>query len=159
MRKFLPAVLLFCLCASGAHAASDFETKTIEATKPALAVCIAAAYFSDTKHEGVGMNRAARVTDAILIAHGLSGALNSRTHGFPSDHATTAFAAASSLSKIYPKQKYLIYGAACLLGYSIVKTNSHTTGEVLGGAALGMAIGNWSMANKDGLMLGRSFRF
>ena len=158
MKRLMASALLICLCVP-ALAANEFETKTIEATKPALAACIAAAYLSDTKHEQVGMNRAARVTDAILISHGLAEALKSRTHSFPSDHAACAFAAASSLSKVYPKQKYLIYGAACLLGYSIVKTNGHTTGEVLGGAALGAAIGNWSMSSQDGLMFGRTIKF
>jgi membrane-associated phospholipid phosphatase len=158
MRIIALVLLLCCVCISCLHA-EEFYQSTVNATRPALAAAVAAAYFSDTKHEGIGINRAARVTDAILISHGLAEAIKGKSGTFPSDHAAITFAAASSLAKVYPKQRYLIYGAACFLGYSIVKSDNHTAGEVLGGAALGMAIGNWSMSSRDGLVFGRTFRF
>lgn len=134
---------------------ADIANSTVNATKPLIAASIAVAYLSDAKHESIGLNRAARTFDGILLAGGIAEAIKSGTKSFPSAHSSAAFAAASSLSHIYPKQKILWYGAACLLGWSLVKNHNHSLGEVLGGAALGTSIGNASMSSRQGLLAAR----
>jgi membrane-associated phospholipid phosphatase len=153
MFKAIASIFAVVILATSAHA--DLANSTINATKPLLAVSIAAAYLSDTKDESIGLNRAARTLDGILVSGGVAELMKGATKSFPSGHATVAFAAASSLSHVFPKQKGLWYGAASLLGWSLVKTHNHSLVEVLGGAALGTSVGNLSMSSDSGLLCAR----
>lgn len=157
MRQTVIAFFICCLVAGGvfADSSSSFDSGVVNATKPLVAASVVAAYFSDTKNESVGIARAERAMDSIVIAAGTAELLKTQTKTFPSGHASGAFAAASSLSYIYPKQKYLFYGAACIIGYSLVRRGDHSFGDVLGGAALGTASGCASMNSKSGLLFAR----
>ena len=53
----------------------------------------------------------------------------------------------------------LVYAGAAVVGWSTVAIDAHSWVDVLGGAALGIAVGNWSISSGDGLMIGRAFRF
>lgn len=155
-------VALPALCFAG-----DFAQSVVDATKPAVAIGIAAAYLGGHDQQK-GLANAARTTDAVLLSYGIAETLKPNMtvnkdagfrHSFPSGHTTVAFATASSLAEIYPKQKWLLYAGAGLIGWSTVKIDGHTWADVAGGAVLGTAIGKWSFSSRDGLMVGRVFRF
>jgi membrane-associated phospholipid phosphatase len=148
----------------GAPCCAEFAQSVSDATKPAVALAVAAAFFHESDANTAD---AARVGDAILLSYGLAETLKPNltvnesrwNHSFPSGHSAIAFAAASSLAKVYPHHKWFYYAAAGLIGWSRVELGVHTWGDVAGGAALGIALGNWSMSSSDGLMFGRAFRF
>ena len=71
-------------------------------------------------------------------------------HGFPSNHASNAGAAAAVLSVAYPGAALAFGALAALIAYSRVYVGVHYPGDVLGGLLLGAAIG-WPWAQ---LMLG-----
>ena len=161
-RTMLIAVIFVCF-ASTALAATFAQTVS-DATGPAAALGVAAAYFTTGE---LGKQNASRMADALLLSVGTAELLkpnltvndNRWDHSFPSGHTALAFATASSLGKIHPKQKWLYYAGAALVGWSRVETGAHTWTDVLGGAALGTAAGNLSMSSQNGLMLGRIYKF
>jgi undecaprenyl-diphosphatase len=63
------------------------------------------------------------------------------TPSFPSGHATTAFAAAAAVGLFYPRLRVPLYAVAALVGLSRVYLGVHYTLDVVGGAALGIALG------------------
>ena len=69
---------------------------------------------------------------------------NGEQHSFPSGHASITFSAAQFLQTRYGWEygvpAYLLAG---LTGYSRVNGNYHSWGDVLGGAAIGMASSYW----------------
>ena len=147
--------------------AGGLADNAIQATKPAVAVGIVAAYVGARNSQN-GLANAARTADAVLLSYGIAEALkpnlavNSEPrfrHSFPSGHTTVAFATASSLAGIYPKQKWLLYAGAGLIGWSTVEVNGHTWADVAAGAALGTVVGKWSISSSNGLMIGRVFQF
>jgi undecaprenyl-diphosphatase len=72
-------------------------------------------------------------------------------YGFPSNHAVNTAAAAAVLSVAYPGGTAAFAAIAALVGYSRVYVGAHYPGDVLGGFALGAALGGpWAW-----LMLGR----
>jgi membrane-associated phospholipid phosphatase len=166
-----PYVILACVvCAAIALPSAclaDFAENVVDATKPAVAIGVAAAFLGG-HNEQQSLANAARMTDAVVLSYGIAEALkpNLRVndepgfrHSFPSGHTTVAFATATSLAEVYPKQKWLFYAGAALVGWSVVETNGHTWADVAGGALLGTAIGKWSFSSRDGLVIGRVFRF
>ena len=163
-RTIILILVAIMLLGSTMAIADSFATNVSEATKPALAASIVAAYFATKDH---GTSNAARVTDSILLSYGLAESLkpnlkwnrDSDRRSFPSGHTATAFAAASSLGEINPKQKWMYYAGAALVGWSRVETGAHTWRDVLGGAAVGITIGKWSVSSGSGLMVGRAFKF
>jgi len=66
-------------------------------------------------------------------------------YSFPSNHAINMGAAAAVLTVAYPGGAILFAGAAALVAYSRVYVGAHYPGDVLGGLALGAAIG-WAWA-------------
>ena len=167
-RAGLCALLLVVLAVAHAPSparAGDFADGVVSATKPLLAAGVAAALLSSKEDGG---NRAARAADAIVLAGGISQLMkynvdirtdDSLRNNFPSAHTATAFAAASSLSHVYPENKLLLYAGAALIGWSTVAIDGHNWADVAAGAALGTALGNWSMTLPNGLMIGRAYRF
>jgi membrane-associated phospholipid phosphatase len=159
------AVVLIYACAPVA-AATTFAKGVGDATGPLVAVGIAATYLGSGQHSWA---KAARVTDAALIAVGTAAVLkpslsveesgSGHTHSFPSGHTAIAFAAATSMADVFPKHKWLLYAGAAVVGWSRVESDAHTWRDVLGGAALGFGAGRWSMSAPDGLLLGRVYRF
>lgn len=102
-----------------------------------------------------------RVGAAILLAESMSGALKyaferdrppvSRpipeplletpsTFSFPSGHATVAFACATVLALAVPRLRWPLFALAALVAWSRVYVGVHYPGDVLAGAALGVAI-------------------
>ena len=163
MFRTLLAVLIF-MCLASTTLAGSFADGVSDATGPAVALGIAAAYFTTGEQ---GKENASRLTDAVLISYGISKILKPNLsvnddgyeHTFPSGHTAIAFAAASSLAEIHPKQKWYYYAGAALIGWSRVETDAHTWRDVLGGTALGITMGKWSINSSEGLMIGRVYRF
>lgn len=159
----LIAVLL--LCFTQVVYANGFAQNVSDATKPAIAVGIAAVLFTSGTD---GKPNAARMTDAVIISYAAAELMKPQLkvndddgfeHSFPSGHTAVAFAAASSLAEIHPRQKLLYYAGAALVGWSRVETEHHTWADVAGGAVLGMVAGKWSFQSENGLMLGKVYKF
>lgn len=102
-----------------------------------------------------------RVGAAILVAESVSGALKEwadrdrpplsnpdpeplvelpATYSFPSGHATVSFACATVLALAVPRLLVPLYVLAALIAFSRVYVGVHYPGDVLAGAALGLAI-------------------
>jgi membrane-associated phospholipid phosphatase len=64
-----------------------------------------------------------------------------RTSSFPSGHATSAFCAARLLSDGDPALRPLYYGLAILVAWSRVYVRIHHASDVVGGMAIGAALG------------------
>lgn len=165
IRKAIIAVFAAAiLAASIPVAATTFAEGVGDATGPLVAVGIAATYLGSGDH---AKSDAARTADAAIIALGAAELLKPNLrighgndlHGFPSGHTAIAFAAATSLAEAHPKQKWLLYAGAALVGWSRVESDAHSWGDVIGGAALGFGAGKWSMSSADGLMIGRVHKF
>lgn len=60
---------------------------------------------------------------------------------FPSGHTMSAFATATVVSGQYPSVAPIAYGAATLVGLSVIERGWHWPSDVLAGAALGTSIG------------------
>lgn len=66
-------------------------------------------------------------------------------HSFPSGHATTSFALAAVLAARFPRQAWLFYLVAVLIGLGRVTGGSHFASDVIAGAILGLLCG-WLIA-------------
>lgn len=60
---------------------------------------------------------------------------------FPSAHATASFAAATAMSRIEPRAKVALFGAAAVMAVTRPYLGMHYPSDVLAGAALGTALG------------------
>jgi membrane-associated phospholipid phosphatase len=76
--------------------------------------------------------------------------------GFPSGHATCAFALAWLISKRFPKLGALWFAIATLIAWSRVEVLAHFPYQVLGGALLGMALGHLAVTRRGGVLLPRA---
>lgn len=163
------SILTLCVLIAGCFAsvadAGTFADGVCSATKPALIGGLAVAYFNSKDH---GLRDAARTGEAMLISGAVAQAiqLNFSAHGasdlkhtFPSKRTAVAFAAATSLADVYPKQKWIAYAGAALIGWSTVAVNGHTWSDVAAGAALGFGAGRWTTSSRNGILLGRVFKF
>ena len=59
---------------------------------------------------------------------------------FPSGHTASSFAAAWTLSTIWPRRAPLFLGLATLVGFSRIYVGAHYPGDVTSGAFAGMTI-------------------
>ena len=110
-----------------------------------------------------GRNRTLRSADAMLTSAALSEGLklivrerrpgSGTADSFPSGHATAAFAVATVESVYHPKQAFIWYGGAALIGGSRVALHVHYVHDVLAGAALGYATAKLELNSKRGLLL------
>jgi membrane-associated phospholipid phosphatase len=71
---------------------------------------------------------------------------DSDLHSFPSGHTTTSFALAAVLASRFPRQAWIFYTLAGLVGLGRVMGGSHYPSDVLAGALLGLAVG-WILAD------------
>jgi undecaprenyl-diphosphatase len=62
------------------------------------------------------------------------------TFSFPSGHATVSFACATVLALAVPRLRWPLYALAALIAFSRVYVGVHYPFDVLGGAALGVAL-------------------
>jgi undecaprenyl-diphosphatase len=60
---------------------------------------------------------------------------------FPAGHAATSFAAATLLSYVAPRAAPFLFALAALIGVSRVYVGVHYPTDILGGAAIGCAVG------------------
>jgi len=67
--------------------------------------------------------------------------LSSRGIGFPSSHAVVAFGAAAILSRLFPRAKWVWYGAAIGCAVSRLLAHAHYLSDVVAGACIGIAAG------------------
>lgn len=63
--------------------------------------------------------------------------------GFPSGHATAAFALAAIFSSYYPRWRWLLLLAAVAVACSRVHLGRHFFGDTVAGAALGWYLASW----------------
>jgi hypothetical protein len=76
------------------------------------------------------------------------------TDGFPSSHATAAFAFARGMTDWRSDWGLPVYAFAAGVGWARVEEGYHTVEQVLAGAALGVWLAGVSL-NSDGLMISR----
>ena len=62
-------------------------------------------------------------------------------YGFPSNHASNSFAATTLLAAFYPRLAAPAFLIAAFIGYTRVYVGAHFPLDVLGGAAIGAAVG------------------
>jgi membrane-associated phospholipid phosphatase len=72
---------------------------------------------------------------------GFMGLFREPSLSFPSGDAAHAFAAAASLSILYPRGKWLFYFIAMLVAVERVMENAHYVSDVVAGAGLGILVG------------------
>jgi len=63
------------------------------------------------------------------------------SHSFPSGHAAASFACATVIGAAAPRWRFALFVLAILIAWSRVYNGVHYPLDVLGGAALGLAIG------------------
>jgi len=110
-----------------------------------------------------GKQDALRTADAALTAVGFSEALSHLVHeerpnnsgddSFPSSHAAGAFAVAAMESHYHPKQSFLWYGGATIIGLSRIQLAEHHSYDVAAGAALGFFTAKLELHQRHGLIL------
>jgi undecaprenyl-diphosphatase len=105
-----------------------------------LAVAVAvAAFAADSASFGVkDLFQRARPFEAHPQIHPLYAVHSS---SFPAGHAATAFAGAAVLAYVVPRLAPLLFLIAALIGFSRVYVGVHYPTDVLGGAAIGLAVG------------------
>jgi len=73
-----------------------------------------------------------------------TGVTERENSSFPSSHAASAFAAASSIGHIYPEAKIPAYTVATLIAYSRIYNERHYATDAIAGAAIGIAAAKFS---------------
>ncbi len=85
--------------------------------------------------------RPCHALQGVLLLTGCTGSFS-----FPSSHATNSFALAAALCYYYPRWAWAFGGLAAAIAYSRVYLGAHYPGDVLGGAAIGVAAGALAVA-------------
>jgi membrane-associated phospholipid phosphatase len=62
------------------------------------------------------------------------------TWSFPSGHTASSFAAATILSRCWPRRRAYFFGVASLVGFSRIYAGAHYPGDVAAGAGLGVVL-------------------
>ncbi|MGI8608775.1 MAG: phosphatase PAP2 family protein [Candidatus Dormibacteria bacterium] len=71
---------------------------------------------------------------------------------FPSGHTAGSFAAALAMSHCYPRYRPMLLGIAAAVGFSRIYLGHHYPSDVLGGVAIGSAVGLASGEISDALV-------
>jgi len=116
-----------------------------------------------------GYAKAAKRCDGVIVALTVAGLLKETVHewrpdrsdakSFPSGHTAVAFALAETLVEERPKNAWLYYTLAALVGWSRVESDKHHWHDVIAGAAIGYFSGKWSVKTSNGILIGRVFKF
>lgn len=71
---------------------------------------------------------------------------------FPSGHTALAFSLATVYAGRHPKQKWLYYGLAAIVGLSRIQSRSHFASDVLVGAGIGYLVGQHVLGSEGGIL-------
>ena len=91
-----------------------------------------------------GRHRPNKVIDPFAFhsfPQGFTGLFREPSLSFPSGDAAHAFAAAASLSILYPRGRVIFYFIAVLVAVERVLENAHYVSDVVAGAGLGIILG------------------
>ncbi len=96
-----------------------------------------ASWLSLLGKEVVERPRPQGLVDDLVVRDDASG------FGYPSSHAAVAFAVAAALSAALPRQwRLLAWALAAVVGLARLYVGVHWPADVVGGAALGIAVGS-----------------
>src|SRR3989304_1825222 len=129
---------LFCLFFIVAGIIRKDDDKIIEAGKKGIYAVAAAGIFSQVIKHIIGRPRP-KIMDTLGFTLGPS--LVPGFDSFPSGHAASAFAFASTLTSFYPWMRYPLYAYAVLVSISRVYVGAHFPSDVFAGVILGVWIG------------------
>ncbi|MEK6561350.1 MAG: phosphatase PAP2 family protein, partial [Nitrospirota bacterium] len=129
---------LFCLFFIVAGIIRKDDDKIIEAGKKGIYAVAAAGIFSQVIKHIIGRPRP-KIMEAFGLTLGPS--LIPGFDSFPSGHATSAFAFASTLTTFYPWMRYPLYAYAVLVSISRIYVGAHFPSDVFAGIILGVWIG------------------
>ena len=110
------------------------------ATDAAIAIFKAGVVGTILKY-GVGRHRPSGASGDNNADAFSPGSAEDADNSFPSGHSLVAFSVASVWAHDKPKEKFLAYGLATLVGLSRITLSAHWATDVLAGAALGIAQG------------------
>ena len=165
MNKFFTASALttLCLTSFGAARADKDASRLLSGT--GTGVFLAAGVLLPLVRDGVhGRCNAARTADSLvsatLLAEGLKHVVHSdrpddpnADDGFPSTHATAAFAVAAMQAHYHPREALLWYGGATLISAARVDLRRHRTRDVAAGAAIGYFTAQLELHSPRGILI------
>lgn len=129
---------LFCFFLIGISLLLKKDARMAEAGKKGLySVAFAGLLIQVIKHL-IGRPRP-KVIDAVGFTFGPSFAAG--FDSFPSGHAASAFAFASSLTVFYPGMRYPLYIYALLVSFSRIYVGAHFPSDVFAGIVMGLWVG------------------
>lgn len=96
--------------------------------------------------KGVGRSRPNPVAAGVPLARQVRMPL---TTSFPSGHAAAAFAFATGVGHVMPREAVPLHGLAVLVAYSRVHTGVHYPADVVAGAVVGVAMGQLTARTLD----------
>jgi undecaprenyl-diphosphatase len=96
--------------------------------------------------KGVGRSRPDPVAAGVPLARQVRMPL---TTSFPSGHAAAAFAFATGVGHLMPREAVPLHGLAALVAYSRVHTGVHYPADVVAGAVVGVAMAQLTARTLD----------
>ncbi|MBI5039112.1 MAG: phosphatase PAP2 family protein [Nitrospirae bacterium] len=133
---WIQAIPCFILILIGRFVKGDARME--ESGKRGIYALVAAGILVQAIKHLIGRPRP-EVMEAMGLSLGPS--LASGFDSFPSGHATSAFALASTLTTFYPKARYPLYAYSILVGLSRLYLDAHFFSDVFAGLILGLWIG------------------
>ena len=144
-------VLLALLTAARAVPAADAVETSGDILRVAIPVAAVGFAWRRDDHEGM-WQFAKAFAGAAATTYVLKPVIdqerpNGDSNGFPSGHATTAFAGAAFLHRRYGwRDAWWAYVLAGYTGWTRIDADEHDTGDVLGGAAVAIAWNWWQVS-------------
>ena len=165
--RFAMLMVVAVVCVLPCHAdGNGFAADLTRGTLPYIAGVALWPVLTDGKD---GLPETARILDGQIINGLITEGLKKTVHewrpdhsthdSFPSGHASAAFALAGAEAKLHPKQQWIYLGLGALISWSRVDQDRHYWHDVIAGAAIGYTSGYWAAGSKDGLLLGRVFKW
>ena len=147
---------MVCTLVTPAQAGGNFR-KAGDALQIALPVaamvCAARKHdFAPAAWRFVGQEVVVEASKHALGSASINQRPNGNSYGFPSGHTAAAFYGASYLSRQCLHNsggKILAFGLAAVVGASRVHANSHTVGQVIAGALVGVAFDRVKVTFED----------